>query len=521
MTDEVVSAVPKALDDYSNATMHAGGLIGGWVRGEFAAQVQAYRKGAVDYGAGLVGDIESRVSDLLAKMWTTDHRVGEVGRLFLEAGAGQRPVWMLPDPAKVVVTTDARLDQIDQQDGRTLAQKLNFDQGSTDAKVLAELAQHSDDPMFCAGFFNAIPQDRIWWLPNQRSVDRALTSAFASGALTKDAMHRILLSMEYLGGYSHDGQLQDLYRALATNPQASANFARYLSQHPGDLNRLLSGLSEALHTTGGSRSQEVGQIKGFLAVLTAALPNMTSADIGTLLNGMGQGGLPISFKTWQDIRGGLQSFVTAAVTHMLPTLSAHPTQTELENFAITYGGSLRNLINLENAVTGVYAGHSASMQDEHNLIENTVIGVLTAIPTLGSDLPSWLALTIAGGSGGAGGEAQTQLDKFLQDHGLWTVPSATNGPKNFDGVAHYGAVLTLTTLLYQRGLVTANGKPVTYQQLTNDPNYKALLQAAGSDSVQTLDSKWLQSQVVHTPGGGQTDLYTIISQAFLKFPEYR
>ncbi|MEK8174258.1 hypothetical protein NKH77_50505 [Streptomyces sp. M19] len=125
--------------------------------------------------------------------------------------------------------------------GAALARRMGREPGSGNfASILAELGKHANDPYFNAGFYNHLSGEQIRRLMSDPTGMKALVSAFASGAVTKETADRVTLRL----GWNLPGMIPDLtlpwekdadgvppddqlafLKALLANRTAAANFA--------------------------------------------------------------------------------------------------------------------------------------------------------------------------------------------------------------------------------------------------------------------------------------------------------
>ena len=181
----------------------------------------------------------------MAKAYYTDREVHLVGEAFQRAGTGTaRPgakqQYLARDSA-----VDAALIQLDpaadhhgaMNDGAALAHSLSkFPDAEEASQIAAELATHSGDPFFAAGFYNSVSAAQIAQLMSQDGNIRALAGAYASGVLSSSAAARVVQVLGWIQGDASPqhfhitaAQQRSLLVALTADPQAAANFTRDLT----------------------------------------------------------------------------------------------------------------------------------------------------------------------------------------------------------------------------------------------------------------------------------------------------
>jgi hypothetical protein len=250
------SAVPNDLFYYADHTSTAADDLHTLVRNRLVPAIDAYRRGAGDFGAGIftvdrrrVGPIEHLLY-LLTDVHDADQAVHAIGEAFMKADQHPFPnsaPGTNPEQYKLITVDEAALapylpsgDAIEKSivDGQALGRRLNDrsgdgDRGQTlDAYTLAQLKLHKDDPYYLAAFFNAIYRSRSSWPGGRMAFDRSaydpvhgdpelsayLVTALGSGQLSPGAISVITLA--------GNGQFLKL---LAANPRASFVYLSHLT----------------------------------------------------------------------------------------------------------------------------------------------------------------------------------------------------------------------------------------------------------------------------------------------------
>jgi hypothetical protein len=494
------SATPQRLYDYAAQSTHASGDLASYVRTTLARLIAAYDAGAISAGSGISGltsggTIGAEIDHLLTQIWATDSHVRTVGRRFEEAGsrgAPSTPPWLTfqlvipkPDPTKPVETTDAGLDAASLADGAALARGLTMAR-SFGGKQLAlhwqELAKHLDDPVFCAGYYNALTREQLEQLPWNATNARALAAAFASGQLTPQKQTDIAFVI--MDRNNNTGEIPTaVFQALAANPAGAANFARYLLQDRTALKYFLRAKGWGDWYPGWHLPH--GQAKflqGLLPVLTSATSSMSREEVKTLLVAVG-GHLPkLDVADARRIEPQLRQFLTTAGGRVLPPIALKPGQTyqqNLQEWAAAYGTTMQALMEpYQNWLSTIYTDHKEQLAAEHAFFENFVLGALgtaVGVATGGASLPVQAAAN--GAYGGLAGGLQPIIDGWL--HWSTGADGPAVEPKNY---LHASAILAIVVSASQRGgLVdkdprTGKPEPVTLAMLQHDPRYAPALQ---------------------------------------------
>ncbi|MEU8872875.1 hypothetical protein AB0D24_17210 [Streptomyces javensis] len=289
------SATPEKLFHYSDQTTRTAGDLAAWVRGSLAQYIAAFQAGAIDYGndiRGITGShrggdtIGIEVNSLLTRVWETDRGVKDTGRAFATAGGGSGrtdlglPHWTMGPVHTTDAAVEAQANSNAMAAGAELARSLPGMPGNDPvARLTAKLAEHSSDPYFAAGFFNALtPEQLKMLLPINQDTIPALVSAYRSGALNQSVTDTLIHKLVSKLPESVDSQA--FLSALADNHVASAHFANSInsSQIFGMLspNRGTDGVPKALLevlTSATHEARDPEEIKSWINKLSSALLN--------------------------------------------------------------------------------------------------------------------------------------------------------------------------------------------------------------------------------------------------------
>ncbi|MGW1620873.1 hypothetical protein [Streptomyces sp. NPDC002172] len=467
------SANPALLTAYSDACTHGAQELQNWIRAVLAPALERYLTGAtarqdgvnVDIAAvnRLVGVVQDRLPRHIASVYYTDRDVRRVARLFEEAGTsggpllpgvplGPLPTPGTPAPNHIVHTTDGTLDRLDTQDGALLARRLDVAMnlgGPVLKTYMSQLAQYADDPLFCAGYYNALTRAQLEHLPWSATTAQALATAFASGQLSRGAQVDIAY---VLIDRDNGGEVPTAVLAgLAANPQGAANFTRYLLSDRKALKVFLRGRGWGEGYPGfTSNQQQAAFMRGLLRVFASAESTMTPDEVRSLVGVVAEN-LPkgLDVKVAQAVQEDLRRFLVVSTARLLPKPPAPepgvPYQVTLNSWAEKYGMAMHGLVPYVTWLQGIYQDNQKANAELHNWIENIALGAVGVVLTGGATAPA-LVYAANGLYGGAAGEIQGHLDHLL---GLGTGPK---GPLNMENELHKGAILAMVVAVYGRGL---------------------------------------------------------------------
>ncbi|MER6737592.1 hypothetical protein [Streptomyces puniciscabiei] len=460
------SAHPGRLTAYSDACTRAAQDLQSWLSGVLAPALSAYLHGAAARNEGanidmsavqrLAGVVKDQLPRHIATMYYTDRDVRRVGRLFEEAGShgsmvvpGSPPLPTGPFQS-VVHTTDAELDRMNLQEGAELAAQVpNYRKvGELWSAIMSTLAQQADDPLFCAGFYNALNEDQVWSLlvPWTPVTAQALATALASGSLSPKAYAGITPILEQHGP-------PQVLEAVAANPQGAANFIRFLMKTPDGL-RLFLHRGVPPDTAGFFDDEDATTwLRGAFRLLAAGESVMNPKEVQGLIGAVAAA-LPkgMSVKNAKGFEKELRFFLVTATIHLLGPLPkpkpGEPPLVSAQEWAEDYGTALRGLLPYEQWLKGIYQDGQQAAAHMHAWVENIVLGAAGGVLTGGVDEPI-VALAANGIYGGAAGEIQSRLDQLLG----WGVgpggPPADLDPEDY---LHKAATLALVAAVYRKGL---------------------------------------------------------------------
>jgi hypothetical protein len=473
------SADPALLTAYSDACTHAAQDLQNWFRGVLAPALSVYLNAAAARNEGanidmsavrrLANVVQDRLPRHIATIYYTDRDVRRVGRLFEEAGSsgGLHLPGILPLPGRpldqVVHTTNDTLDRLDMRNGAALASQLDEAQrlgGSVLTTFMNELGQYADDPLFCAGFYNALSREQLEKLPWNATTAQALATAFASGKLSGDAQSSIAY---VLMDRDNSGEVPTaVFAALAANPHGAANFTRYLLAHEGTFKLFLRGNGWSDWYPGfHGRRQQTAFLQGMLRVLasgeTVMSPNEVRKLVATTAKDL-PGGMDL--KVAQGIENDLRKFLVTSANRLLGPPPARVPGTSylvsLNGWAEDYGTVMRSLLPYVDWLHGIYEDNQAALAEEHAWIENIALGAVGGVLTGGIDEPV-LAFAANGLYGGAAGQIQS-LIPWGSGPGK---PSADLDPNNY---LHKAAALALVVAVYKHGLGRSSLQEALRQQ---------------------------------------------------------
>ncbi|MFI1095923.1 hypothetical protein [Streptomyces sp. NPDC020917] len=322
----MVSAIPENLTKYSAACTWAAQDLQNWVSSVLRPALVAYQNA----GHPCV-ELDADVAAMLAKAYYTDRDVHTVALAFQQtqhAKLGDRGV--ISAEESNVMAAYGRVQQQGQasmQAGAKLAAQLmalkppsdDNRRGSSpeDAKpILQELAKHTGDPYFCAGFYNALDAPHLDTALAVGGIP-ALVSAYSSGAVSARTTRLVAMRLAApagLGGpgasgfpWSHISSEQkgQLLNALAANPSASYFLAKSLTSQ--EIREIFYG--DRQYSAKVMTILAVG-MKGEHAP-QAARDLMHKVSLGLF----GEGAPTLTNSEWKRIAGAVNNFYAYGVLH--------------------------------------------------------------------------------------------------------------------------------------------------------------------------------------------------------------
>lgn len=204
----MVSAIPEKLFAYSAACTRGAEQFQQWV----SAYLSSALRDAEKSGVAPPSSLDSSVAKWIAAAFYTDRDVSTVGRAFQEAGGPTAGT-----PAKLVSASDQDVNAAFQrlqtryaqqsrstEAGAALARRMEQADGL--GPILAELGKHANDPYFNAGFYNQLSSEQIRRLMSDPTGIKALVSAFASGAVSKETADKVARQL----GWDQPGMIPEL-----------------------------------------------------------------------------------------------------------------------------------------------------------------------------------------------------------------------------------------------------------------------------------------------------------------------
>ncbi|MFD5384397.1 hypothetical protein ACFWMG_05370 [Streptomyces sp. NPDC127074] len=255
-----VSAIPEHLSRYSDTCTQGAEQLQTWVRRVLTPALLAYENGD---GPCSSGAIDANVARQVAAAYYTDRDVKTVGLAFLRAGGvlvrgRNQPIFSnnkAIDKAFKQLENEAARQQAEAAHrvqinaGAALAKRLMHAKPIEVTGIVRELARHSSDPYFSAGFYNNLDERHIETAMAQGGIP-ALVSAYASGVLDKKVYEavntrlarpipevRFAVSLD--DHYMTAAQKLQFLDGIAADQTAARNFANSLSQ--SDLRALFEG----------------------------------------------------------------------------------------------------------------------------------------------------------------------------------------------------------------------------------------------------------------------------------------
>lgn len=275
--DGRASATPEYLYRYAQLTTDAADRLSQFVRGTLTDALEAYARSAKVFGVDAAelepdgaGSIVGKVLRHLGQARETDARVRITGRDFALADGGDLPLGLRtplyqPSPAtRVVVTTNAALDNVPSQAGAAYA-KLYASGDLTPYRF--QILQHLldvGDPKYMKAFFQGLP-------------DGQLHSLLAMGQVTQQKEFITLLTSVVKAMSPGDAQK---VMAAVTLPEMSAPRLREL--FPSLMDLYSAGVAQSVPPPGGS--QDIGTWADALgtaigSILSPLLKAMESAGV--------------------------------------------------------------------------------------------------------------------------------------------------------------------------------------------------------------------------------------------------